>query len=160
MNMPTRVHTHARPAQDHSAQDWPAQPRTAPASLANEAEPLHRHPSGRAVERPDGCGETPVPVTRSAYWPELGEEPPARLFHSEYNFAGTYSVCWKIEDDQAARVRLRELRIFPRRIEHHTPAEWLQAQRLGADVFSCLITSKAHCKLQDADLVAIRILLD
>jgi hypothetical protein len=52
------------------------------------------------------------------------------------------------------------LRIFPRKVEHRTPAEWLEAKRLGCDVFSCLITTAAHRKLRDADLVAIRTLLD
>lgn len=61
---------------------------------------------------------------------------------------------------QSARARLRELRIFPRKVEHRTPSEWLEAKRLGCDVFSCLITTAAHRKLRDADLVAIRTLLD
>lgn len=95
-----------------------------------------------------------------AYYPEMGEQAPERLFHSEFNFAGTYSLCWKLEDDKSARARLRELRIFPRKVEHRTPAEWLEAKRLGCDVFSCLITTAAHRKLRDADLVVIRTLLD
>lgn len=102
----------------------------------------------------------PIVPAGAVYCPEMGEQAPSRLFHSEHNYAGTYSLCWKTGDDQAARARLRELRIFPRRVEYRTPAEWLEAKRLGSDVFSCLITSKAHGKLRDANLVAIRTLLD
>jgi hypothetical protein len=90
----------------------------------------------------------------------MGEQPNERLFHSEFSFAGTYSLCWKLGDDNIARARLRELRIFPRKVERRTPAEWLQAKRLGCEVFSCLVTTSAHRKLCDADLVAIRVLLD
>ena len=121
---------------------------------------MNRQPSGHAGHTLDAGIEAPALPARAVYCPELGEQPPARLFHSEYNHAGTYSVCWKVEDDQVARMRLRELRIFPKRVELRSPAEWLQAQRLGVDVFACLITSKAHGKLQDATLVAIRTLLD
>lgn len=96
----------------------------------------------------------------AAYWPEMGETAPNRLFHSEFNFGRTYSLCWKVEDDAAARSRLRELRVSPRNIERHAPAELLEAKRLRSDVFSCLITIAAHRKLRDANLVAIRTLLD
>lgn len=92
--------------------------------------------------------------------PELGETPPARLFHAEHNYGSTYSLCWKTDDDKAARTRLRELRIFPASVERRTPAEWLEAKRLGTDVYSCLVTRTAHRKLCDADLVAVRTLLD
>lgn len=94
------------------------------------------------------------------YCPELGEAAPARvLFHSEYNYRG-YSLCWKVDDDAAARRTLRELRIFPRHVVHRAPSESLEAKRLDSDVFSCLITMDAHRKLRDAGQVAIRTLLD
>lgn len=100
------------------------------------------------------------PALAAAYYPELGEPAPDRLFHSEFNFASTYSLCWKVADDAAARVKLRELRIRPAAIERRTQGEWLEATRLASDVFSCLITTAAHRKLRTAGLVAIRQLLD
>ncbi len=162
MNKPTKAQASACPALNRPPQGRPAQQCNVQQPAAGEASYFNFHQSARGDERDvlDKSGEAPALPASAVYCPELGQQAPARLFHSEYNYAGTYSLCWKIEDDQAARARLRELRIFPLRVEHRTPAEWLEAKRLGADVFSCLITSKAHGKLHDADLVAIRTLLD
>lgn len=102
----------------------------------------------------------PKPGEAGAYYPELGEDAPDRLFHAEHNFRSTYSLCWKAEHDAAARAKLRELNIRPGHISRREPGEWLQATRLGGDVFACLITSAAHKKLRDAGVMASRMLLD
>lgn len=112
--------------------------------------------SNTAVQAPTEVALGPA----VAYYPEMGEGIPDRLFHSEYNFRKTYSLCWKVADDDAARAKLRALRIRPSDINRQEQADSYAAKRLGSAVFSCLITSVAHRKLRETGALAIRLLLD
>ncbi len=96
----------------------------------------------------------------AAYTPEMGEERPERLFHSEHNFGKSYSLCWKVADDKQARAVLAKLMIRPKVIELRKQGEWLEATRLQSDVYGCLITSASHRKLMSQDQTAERQLLD
>jgi hypothetical protein len=98
------------------------------------------------------------------YCPELGMQAEARVFHSEYNFAGSYSLVWKAEDDECARAVLKKLRIRPAFNSDFelrpvgSGNQW--SVRLQSDVYQILITSQANRKLMDADVSAHRELLD
>jgi hypothetical protein len=92
----------------------------------------------------------------ACYTPEMGEEAPERLFHSEYNAGKTYSLCWRVADDLKARAVLSKLMIRPKLIELRTQAEGSsEAKRLQSDVYGCLITLVGHRKLRDLDQTAI-----
>jgi hypothetical protein len=97
---------------------------------------------------------------RATYFPEEGETPPARLFHSEHILGDSYRVCWRAGDDALARKALAELRIRPTSIEHRKLGDWNEARYLQSDVFTCLLGRDAHRKLRAADLLAMRCYLD
>lgn len=97
------------------------------------------------------------------YCPEMDQKPEPRIFYSEHNFGGSYSVCWKVEDDACAREVFKKLRIraaFGTAIELKKQGDYSVATKLGSDMFGCLITYGAHAKLRDADATAIKALLD
>ena len=81
---------------------------------------------------------------------------PERFLHAEYLFRGTWSLCWEVGHDAAARLRLRELGVRPGRIRRYLPGEGVVAQRLGCEVFGCLITSASHKRLSSAGVLASR----
>jgi hypothetical protein len=97
------------------------------------------------------------------YCPEMGEKPEPRVFHSEYNYRDSYSVFWKVEDDACARAVFKKLRIRPAfgtTIELKKQGDYDVATRAGSDMYGCLITYGSHSKLRDADVIAIKSLLD
>ena len=96
----------------------------------------------------------------ASYCPEMNEEMPQRVFHSEHNFGKSYSLVWRVSDDQKARAVLEKLQIRPKLIELREVGEWLEANRLKSDIYGCLITSESHRKLIDLDETALRELLD
>jgi hypothetical protein len=96
------------------------------------------------------------------YSPELNEVAAPRLFHSEYNFGGSYSLSFLVEDAGKARTIMSKLRIRPAfgtTLELAEPTS-LDTQRLGGPTFHCLITAGANRKLMDLDVTAYRSLLD
>jgi hypothetical protein len=101
-----------------------------------------------------------APQLRATYFPEEGETPPARLFHSEHILGDSYSVCWREGDDAQARKELARLRIRPKTIEHRKLADWNEAKYLQSEVYTCLMGRDAHRKLRSADLLAMRCYLD
>lgn len=103
---------------------------------------------------------TPADGRSIAYYPEMGESTPVRLFYAEHAYRSTYDLCWSHERDAEAREKLRILKIRPGSIRRREPGEWLPAARLGRDVFACQITSAAQRKLRDAGLLATRLMLD
>jgi len=91
----------------------------------------------------------------AGYWPELGEAPPERLFHSSFNARNSYSLCWRVSDNEKARAILSKLLIRPELIELRKQEEGSsEAKRMQSDVYGCLITSQSHKKLRDLDLSA------
>ena len=119
------------------------------------------YPAAHSAETRQGArADVPPPGGPGGYYPELGEQPPERIFHAEFNHGTTYCLGWKVTDDEAARAHLRRLRIRPSEVKRYAPADWLPARRLGVEVFGGLATSAALAKLTAAGLVALRLLLD
>ena len=92
------------------------------------------------------------------YYPEMGQQAEPRLFKTRYNYGDSYSCQWAPESNDAALAQLKAMRI---------KAKYLQFDRPGIELvpnakarWSCLITSKSHTKLFDADLCAHEQLLD
>lgn len=97
------------------------------------------------------------------YHPEMGEKPEPRVFHSEFNYGNSYSVCWKVEDDACAREVLKKLRIRPAfgtSFKLEKQGDHMIATLAKSDMYGCLITGNAHRKLMDADVTANLALLD
>lgn len=94
------------------------------------------------------------------YHPEMNQKPKNRIFGSQYNFRGTYSIDWKAADDVNARAMLVRLKIKPKEIRHEKQGSWSTANGRVSDVFHCLVTGNAHQKLMDADVTACAVLLD
>lgn len=97
----------------------------------------------------------------ASYCPEMEEEMPKRLFHSEFIHGNSYALCWRVDDDQKARETLSKLQIRPKVIEMRKQEEGsYEAKRLESDVYGCLITSNSHRKLRNQDLTAVLQYLD
>lgn len=99
------------------------------------------------------------PGLAGGFYPELGDEAPHRLFHSEH-IGRSYDLTWRAFQDEKARATLRELNVRPGHIRRLEPGDCKIATSLGCDVFTCLITPAAHKKLSKAGVIATKLLLD
>lgn len=93
------------------------------------------------------------------YYPEMVGKPAPRLFKTWHNFRDSYHVEWLPAVNDEALATLKRLKI---------KAKYLKFNRIGielvpeakSDKWDCLVTSKSHDKLIDADLCAHEMLLD
>lgn len=102
---------------------------------------------------------TAAQVTQGAHTLAQGaalDPVPDSFLYAEYLFRGTWSLCWEVGHDAAARVTLRELGVRPGRIRRYAPGEAVAVLRLGCEVFGCLITSASHKRLSTAGVLASR----
>lgn len=99
------------------------------------------------------------PGLPGGYYPEMGDEAPHRLFHSEH-IGRAYDLTWRAFQDEAARAKLRELNIRPGHIRKLELGSCKIATSMGCDVFTCLITPLAYRKLRKAGVIATRLMLD
>ena len=115
---------------------------------------------GLAMSMKDQGSDPTAPQVRNTYWPEMGAGRPSKLFHANHIVGTTFSLCWMIADDVEARKTMQLLKISTKTITMRSKPHWPEAQWLDSDVYSCLVSGKDIRKLNEANLVAIRMMKD